>query len=54
MPMTAGADLDPVAQRQLTDLRDLLVRWNERFNLTAIKDPDDICLLYTSPSPRDS
>ena len=36
------ADLDPAAHGQLADLRDLLVRWNERFNLTAIKDPAEI------------
>ena len=41
-PSATDRDITPVAARQLRDLRDLLVRWNERFNLTAIKDPDDI------------
>lgn len=40
MPPENG--LDPAARGQLVDLRDLLVRWNERFNLTAVKGPDDI------------
>ena len=34
--------LDPAARGQLVDLRDLLVRWNERFNLTAVKEPAEI------------
>lgn len=35
-------DLDASTTRQLHDLRDLLVRWNERFNLTAFKEPSEI------------
>ena len=42
MSTEAVSDLTSAAQRHLTDLRDLLVRWNERFNLTAIKAPDEI------------
>ena len=29
-------------RRLLHDLRDLLLRWNERYNLTALRDPADI------------
>ena len=44
------------AQRdQLMELQGLLQSWNERVNLTRLVNGDDfwICLLYTSPSPRD-
>ena len=42
MTLPVATALDGTAERQLRDLRDLLVRWNERFNLTAIKDPVEI------------
>ena len=42
MAISVASDLHPAARGQLRELRDLLVRWNERFNLTAIKDPDEI------------
>jgi 16S rRNA (guanine527-N7)-methyltransferase len=35
-------DLPEPRQRQLRDYRDLLFRWNQRFNLTAIRDPEGI------------
>ena len=34
-----GVELDDHQRRQLGRLRDLLLGWNERVNLTAIKDP---------------
>jgi 16S rRNA (guanine527-N7)-methyltransferase len=34
--------VDEAKARQLAALRDLLVRWNERFNLTAVKEPAEI------------
>jgi 16S rRNA (guanine527-N7)-methyltransferase len=35
-------ELPPAAQEQLIALRDLLVQWNRRFNLTACTEPADI------------
>jgi 16S rRNA (guanine527-N7)-methyltransferase len=42
LTIPVGSDVDPAAGGRLRDLSDLLVRWNERFNLTAIKDPAEI------------
>jgi 16S rRNA (guanine527-N7)-methyltransferase len=39
-PLTAG--LDPIAIARLISFRDLLLRWNQRFNLTSLEDPDEI------------
>jgi 16S rRNA (guanine527-N7)-methyltransferase len=36
------ANLPDAAQRQLRDYRDLLFRWNQRFNLTAVREPEEI------------
>jgi 16S rRNA (guanine527-N7)-methyltransferase len=35
-------DLPEPIQRQLRDYRDLLFRWNQRFNLTALREPEEI------------
>jgi 16S rRNA (guanine527-N7)-methyltransferase len=35
-------NLPETAQRQLREYRDLLFRWNQRFNLTAVREPDEI------------
>lgn len=40
--MRGPPDLGRTARRQLVDLRDLLICWNERLNLTAIKYPEEI------------
>jgi len=37
-----GVSLDQTQRDQLARFRDLLLGWNERINLTAIKEPDDI------------
>ena len=37
---TAALVLGENQQRQLLDYLDLLQRWNARFNLTAIRDPE--------------
>jgi 16S rRNA (guanine527-N7)-methyltransferase len=39
---TVVASAPAEMRRRLHDLRDLLLRWNERFNLTALRNPDDI------------
>lgn len=39
-------DLEPAQQQQLLDYLDLLVRWNRRFNLTAIRDPQDMLVRH--------
>src|SRR5262245_47398642 len=36
------AALPVTAQHQLGDLRNLLLRWNLRFNLTAVNDPGEV------------
>lgn len=36
------AGLPEQAQSKLRDYRDLLFRWNQRFNLTAVREPDEI------------
>ena len=46
-----------LSEAQITKLIDylaLMAKWNSVYNLTAVRDPVQICLLYTSPSPRDS
>ena len=35
-------NLPDIARRQLRDFRDLLFRWNQRFNLTAVREPEEI------------
>src|SRR3954447_7224141 len=37
-----GASLDQSQRDQLARFRDLLLGWNERINLTAIKEPEDV------------
>jgi 16S rRNA (guanine527-N7)-methyltransferase len=37
-----GAQGTPILYRQLSDYLDLLVKWNARTNLTAIRDPEEI------------
>ena len=39
---TLGVELDNIAAEKLLRLRDELLRWNRKVNLTAISDPDDI------------
>src|SRR4051794_20360375 len=40
--MTAFDSLDQQTRAQLAAYRDLLVRWNQRFNLTAIREADEV------------
>lgn len=40
--MPGPPEIGQTARRQLVDLRDLLICWNERLNLTAIKYPEEI------------
>jgi 16S rRNA (guanine527-N7)-methyltransferase len=35
-------DLPEPVQQQLRDYRNLLFRWNQRFNLTAVREPEEI------------
>lgn len=35
-----GLDLPATAQRQLLAFRDLLLKWNKTYNLTALRDPE--------------
>ncbi|MFV5212473.1 16S rRNA (guanine(527)-N(7))-methyltransferase RsmG [Azonexus caeni] len=35
-----GIDLPDAAQQQLLAFRDLLLKWNKTYNLTALRDPD--------------
>ncbi len=35
-----GLDLPEAAQRKLLAFRDLLLKWNKTYNLTALRDPD--------------
>ena len=35
-----GIDLPDTAQRQLLAFRDLLLKWNKTYNLTALRDPE--------------
>lgn len=37
---TLGIDLPDAAQQQLLAFRDLLLKWNKTYNLTALRDPD--------------
>jgi 16S rRNA (guanine527-N7)-methyltransferase len=37
---TLGIDLPGAAQLQLLAFRDLLLKWNKTYNLTALRDPD--------------
>ena len=47
--------LDDVKVNALLDYLALVGKWTQVYNLTAVRDPQDMfCLLYTSPSPRDS
>ena len=41
-PFTAPADLSPQTLTQLQSYLDLLLRWNARMNLTAVRDPEHI------------
>ena len=41
------------AQDRLLAYHRLLLEWNARMDLTNVPE-EEICLLYTSPSPRDS
>ena len=36
-----GIDLPDSAQQQLLAFRDLLLKWNKTYNLTALRDPDE-------------
>jgi len=65
-PFLAGASLSPTQLRQLEQYLDLLLRWNARMNLTAIRDPEQIVTrhfgeslfaarnLYPEPGTRDA
>jgi 16S rRNA (guanine527-N7)-methyltransferase len=35
-----GLDLPPATQEKLLAFRDLLLKWNKTYNLTALRDPD--------------
>ena len=41
-PFTTPADLSPGILAQLQSYLDLLLRWNARMNLTAVRDPEQI------------
>jgi 16S rRNA (guanine527-N7)-methyltransferase len=41
-PFTAGAELSPSVLHQVHLYLDLLLRWNARVNLTAVRDPERI------------
>jgi len=41
-PFTAPAELSPGILAQLQSYLDLLLRWNARMNLTAVRDPEQI------------
>jgi 16S rRNA (guanine527-N7)-methyltransferase len=64
-PFVAGAELTPNILDQLQRYLDLLLRWNARMNLTAVRDPEQIVtrhfgeslfaarmLLADSPPPK--
>jgi 16S rRNA (guanine527-N7)-methyltransferase len=36
---TLGLSLSEAAQQQLLAFRDLLLKWNKTYNLTALRDP---------------
>jgi 16S rRNA (guanine527-N7)-methyltransferase len=36
---TLGLDLPAAAQQKLLAFRDLLLKWNKTYNLTALRDP---------------
>ena len=37
-----GVALDPVRQERLLAYLDLLIKWNKAYNLTAVRDPDEM------------
>ncbi len=45
-----GLDLDATQQQQILDYLDLLLRWNSRFNLTAVRDPDAMLIRHVFDS----
>jgi 16S rRNA (guanine527-N7)-methyltransferase len=54
-----GWTLEPAAARRLTAFRDLLVKWNGTYNLTALRDPAQVrtqhladCLAVVAPLRR--
>ncbi len=37
-----GVDIDPLTRRKLLDYLALLVKWNQTYNLTAVRDPESM------------
>jgi hypothetical protein len=51
-PAKAGEEpavLSPAQLQYISTYIDILVRWNARINLTAIRDPEDIVTRHFSP-----
>ena len=53
MALTNEEILEAIASKTVLEISELIKMMEEKFGVSAAAAAVDVCLLYTSPSPRD-